>query len=134
MYLLPPKPGVCSVCAVDHQDGEAHSAESVYYHYWFYAKHNRWPTWADAIAHCTPQVRQLWQQELEQRGAWTEPDDGVSIAEPDCRQGKVWLPEGEDDDEDRGSHRVAALVAEGGDVAQGRDAGVAADGSRGFDL
>ncbi len=72
--LLPPKPGVCQVCAVDHAMDQPHNAQSLYYQYHFYAERGRWPTWADAIAHCTPETKAAWEAELRKCGAWSEPE------------------------------------------------------------
>lgn len=82
MQMLPPIDGTCPVCAVKHGDIEAHNVESLYYQYRFYGLHNRWPTWADAIAHCPPHHRAIWQVELKKRDAWTEPASGQPIGEP----------------------------------------------------
>ena len=82
MMLLPPKEGVCPVCAASHQPHEAHNAQSLYYRYRFFRLHDRWPTWADAIAHCSPAVIMVWRCQLEEMGKWSEPLDGKPIAEP----------------------------------------------------
>lgn len=68
LTLLPPGPGVCPQCAVEHEPHEAHNAQSIYYQYSFYAEHGRWPTWRDAIAHCEPDLRALWEELLLERG------------------------------------------------------------------
>lgn len=65
--------GKCPECAVKHDPDDAHNAQSLAYQYLFYSKHNRWPTWADAVAHCPPERRKLWEAALRERGAWTEP-------------------------------------------------------------
>lgn len=36
----------------------------------FYEKHGRWPTWADAIAHCLEHIKAHWKSELTRLGAW----------------------------------------------------------------
>lgn len=83
MQLLPPKPGTCPICAVDHKPEDPHNAQSLYYQYRFYGVRGRWPTWADAMAHCDPQIRARWEQALRDRGAWTAPKDGSEpIADP----------------------------------------------------
>ncbi len=85
MMLLPPKPGVCPICAVDHRPLDPHNAHSMYYQYRFYGTHGRWPTWADAVAHCTPERQSAWKETLERMfpGQWTEPPGGVEvIADP----------------------------------------------------
>ena len=80
--LLPPKDGTCPVCATGHTPDLPHNAQSLYYQYRFYGLRNRWPTWADAAAHCTEAVRGQWRETLEGMGhEWTEPD-GDPIADP----------------------------------------------------
>jgi hypothetical protein len=79
MQLLPPKPGTCPACAVAHKATEPHNAQSLYYQYRFYGLRGRWPTWADAVAHCSPQTRALWERALRERKAWTEPGTGQTV-------------------------------------------------------
>ena len=74
--LLPPDPATCELCAVNHRHTEAHNAASLFYQYRFYGQWGRWPTWADAIAHCSTDVQTLWKRLLQDRCAWTEPADG----------------------------------------------------------
>jgi hypothetical protein len=60
-----------------------HDAQSLYYQYRFYGVRGRWPTWADAVAHCAPEVQADWRAALEDRGAWSEPPNGEEpIADP----------------------------------------------------
>lgn len=80
MGLVPPRSGLCSVCAVDHRPEEPHNAQSMFYLYAFYGAHQRWPTWADAIAHCSPPMQVAWKAELVRRQAWTVPAEGAPIA------------------------------------------------------
>jgi len=80
MHLLPCAPEVCQQCAVDHAPEAAHNALSIYYQYKFYGEHGRWPTWKDAIAHCSPEVQAFWEQELRKMDAWTEPSEEVPTA------------------------------------------------------
>jgi predicted RNA-binding protein with PUA-like domain len=74
LNLLPPAPGLCQVCAVDHPEEQPHNNGSLYYQMRFHAEHGRWPTWQDALAHCNPVVQALWERELRERGVWTEVD------------------------------------------------------------
>jgi hypothetical protein len=67
-YLLPPRPDVCQACAVKHSPEQPHNQQSLYWQYWFHGKHQRWPTWADAMAHCEPDIRQFWVSELGKHG------------------------------------------------------------------
>jgi len=67
-HLLPAKPGTCQECAVAHDPAQPHNQQSLYYQYHFYADHNRWPTWEDAIAHCTEEVQNYWIEALAKQG------------------------------------------------------------------
>jgi hypothetical protein len=82
MMLLPPKAGTCPACAVEHSDDAPHNAQSIYYQYRFYGLRDRWPTWADAIAHCSPSIQAFWKAKLKEKSAWTEPEDSDPIADP----------------------------------------------------
>ena len=66
--ILRPKPGVCQVCAVDHPSEDPHNKESLYYQCTFHAKHNRWPTWKDAMEHCSEGTKEEWARALTDRG------------------------------------------------------------------
>lgn len=66
--LLPPAPGLCQECAVKHEPEQPHNQRSLYYQYRFYRKNGRWPTWADALAHCSPEVVDAWIDELGRMG------------------------------------------------------------------
>ena len=66
--MLPPPPGVCSQCAVDHDPALPHDQQSLHYQYAFYAEHERWPNWGDAVAHCTPEIQAAWTSALRDRG------------------------------------------------------------------
>lgn len=79
--LLPPSSDGCPICATKHPTEMPHNAQSLYYQYRFYAVRGRWPTWADATAHCANDVREFWERELRTLGHWTEPD-GDPIADP----------------------------------------------------
>lgn len=66
--LLPAPPGVCSQCARDHDPDQPHDQQRLHWQYAFYAEHDRWPTWNDAMAHCTPEVQSAWRAALRRRG------------------------------------------------------------------
>jgi predicted glycoside hydrolase/deacetylase ChbG (UPF0249 family) len=61
-------PGTCPECATTHDPDQPHNQQSLTYQYKFYDQHGRWPTWADAIAHCSPEVKQLWRESLKEHG------------------------------------------------------------------
>lgn len=60
--------GKCPECAVEHEPEIPHNAQSLAYQYHFYAKHDRWPTWGDAMAHCMPELQTAWKEELKEKG------------------------------------------------------------------
>jgi hypothetical protein len=64
MALLPPGDNVCQECAVDHSWSDPHNQQSLYYQMHFHSTHGRWPTWSDAMAHCTPEVQAHWRKQL----------------------------------------------------------------------
>lgn len=72
--ILPPPPTACQVCGRNpaHAPDQPHDAQQLYYQYAFYAEHGRWPTWRDAVAHCSDEVRALWEQHLRAWGVWPE--------------------------------------------------------------
>lgn len=78
MHLLPPRPGVCGVCAHDHKPEEPHNAQSMYWGVAFNSDHGRAPTWADASAHCDEAIQIAWKKELKRRKAWTQPPKGCA--------------------------------------------------------
>ncbi len=58
--MLPMRDGVCQECGVDHAHDQPHNRDSLPYQYRFRGTHGRWPTWTDAMAHCTPEVKAAW--------------------------------------------------------------------------
>jgi len=68
LHLLPAKPGTCLECAVEHDLAHPHNQQSLYYQYHFYADNGRWPTWGDAMAHCTDEMKAFWVEELAKHG------------------------------------------------------------------
>jgi len=68
LALMPPKPDVCQECATKHEPHHPHNKESLYYQMAFKIKHNRWPSWNDAMAHCSNLIKKVWKQELESMG------------------------------------------------------------------
>ena len=76
MILAPPVAGTCPECAVKHAPAMPHNAQSLYYRYKFRQKHGRFPTWSDAMAHCTEDVRKLFTEEMERNGVVVEDKPG----------------------------------------------------------
>ena len=68
LALLPPKPGVCQECAVDHPPEYPHNKKSLFYQYYFFNENGRWPTWKDAMEHCDEDAKEAWSKALTDRG------------------------------------------------------------------
>ena len=66
--LLPAARGTCPECATKHDPEQPHNQRSLYYQYHFYNEHGRWPTWSDAMAHCSEDIKQFWTAELQKHG------------------------------------------------------------------
>jgi hypothetical protein len=83
MSLLPAAPGACPLCAVVHDPSWPHNAQSLFYLMRFKGVYGRDATWADAVAHCDPELAAEWEQELRRRGGWTAPvPPAFAISEP----------------------------------------------------
>lgn len=68
MEILPPAPGNCPECATKHAPEMPHNRSSLYYQMKFYQKNGRFPTWQDAMSHCTDEIKALWIEALKKRG------------------------------------------------------------------
>jgi len=66
--LLPCAPDVCQECATKHEPEMPHNQQSLYYQYKFYQQNGRWPTWEDSMAHCSPQMQDMWRHSLKKAG------------------------------------------------------------------
>lgn len=71
-----PGPGACRICAAVHRPDQPHDRDSLYYQNWFYKRYRRFPTWADAMAHCTDAVKAEYKSLLGRRGINTEEGGG----------------------------------------------------------
>ena len=67
LRLLPCKEGVCQECATEHEECEPHNL-CLYYSYHFYGQHGRFPTWVDAMAHCSDDVKAATIEVLKEHG------------------------------------------------------------------
>ena len=66
--LLKPPSDCCQECAVKHEPSQPHNQQSLHYQYQFYLREQRWPTWEDAMAHCSEDVKEQWKQGLREHG------------------------------------------------------------------
>jgi hypothetical protein len=74
--VLPPPKSHCQFCAQKHEPELPHNAQSLYYQLSFHGMAGRSPTWADALAHCTEEIKKEWEHILRDLGHWSEPPDG----------------------------------------------------------
>lgn len=63
-----PVHGTCPVCATVHDEAEPHDLSSLYYQNQFFKKNKRFPTWADALRHCSPITKAVWVEKLKKSG------------------------------------------------------------------
>ena len=66
--IMPPKEGLCPICAAKHAPEQPHNRDSLYYQLTFYQQNQRMPTWADAMEHCSDEVKAYWRNALIARG------------------------------------------------------------------
>lgn len=66
--------GTCPDCAVAHPADLPHNQQSLHWQYRFREKHGRWPTWHDAMRHCTAEMKDCWLRELSAAGVDAGPD------------------------------------------------------------
>lgn len=77
--LRPPmKEGQCAECAVFHTPDQPHNQLSLFWQYSFMEKNGRWPTWADALKHCTDEVRAFWVAALAEKGVIVPTEEAAS--------------------------------------------------------
>lgn len=68
-FEISPAPiGTCPECARKHDADQPHDNQSLHYQYTFYGREGRWPTWRDAMAHCSDPIQKLWCDALARRG------------------------------------------------------------------
>lgn len=67
-FLLPPRSDLCQECAAKHEPEMPHNQKSLYYQMAFKIQHGRYPTWVDAMAHCSDEMKVMWIEELRKYG------------------------------------------------------------------
>lgn len=89
MTMLPaiPAEGQCAACGEYHDPGMPHNRDSLRYQYTFYDENGRWPSWADAMAHCEGEVQAAWRAELARRGVDVGEVPGTAVLEVDVSIG-----------------------------------------------
>lgn len=76
--VMPPSQG-CPDCGRGHEEWMPHDLQMLVYQYQFRSQHGRWPTWHDAMAHCTEEVKRDWIEGLKHHGLVVPP---LSSSEP----------------------------------------------------
>ena len=87
VVIVPPTAGVCPVCAVNHGEAMPHNRDSLYYQMRFFQKHGRFPTWADAMAHCDEHTKAVWVGLLAERGVNVDGLVGIQTRPEDAGDG-----------------------------------------------
>jgi len=72
VMILPPMKGTCPECAAKHEPDWPHNRDSLYYQIRFYQKNGRMPTWGDAMAHCSEDMKRVCREVLTKHGVKTE--------------------------------------------------------------
>lgn len=75
--LIPPGPGHCPVCAGTHEKDMPHDRDSLYYQFRFRRKYKRFPTWEDAMSHCSEPTKERYREYLKKKGIAPE-ETGVA--------------------------------------------------------
>lgn len=60
--------GTCPVCVTAHDPKMPHNQQSLAYQYKFYDENGRWPTWKDAMEHCSEEMKEMWREALKEKG------------------------------------------------------------------
>lgn len=68
MRILPPGPGNCPICAAKHPPELPHNRNSLYYQMRFRHENGRFPTWKDAAAHCTQEIKRKFAEGYAEHG------------------------------------------------------------------
>lgn len=68
LSILPPKIGSCALCGELHDKREPHNNSSILYQHKFRMKYGRYPTWEDAMGHCSLYVKKRFAEELAKAG------------------------------------------------------------------
>ncbi len=66
--MLPAAEGKCPDCATDHDPQLPHNQQSLFWNYRFLGLYGRWPTWADALAHCDDETAKMWIGAMPEHG------------------------------------------------------------------
>lgn len=68
IVIIPPTPGACRYCGDQHDPREPHNLRSLQYQHKFRKQNGRYPTWEDAMAHCSMLVKVRFTEMLVRSG------------------------------------------------------------------
>lgn len=68
LFKPTPAPGQCPECAVVHPKESPHYAYGLFYQMRFKEEHGRWPSWIDAMAHCSEEIKKAFSAGLKKAG------------------------------------------------------------------
>lgn len=68
IVISAPGRGKCPVCATKHDPADPHDPNSLFYQIGFWKRNRRFPSWADAMEHCSPMTKLVWMDKLKKRG------------------------------------------------------------------
>lgn len=66
--ILPPQEGACRICGDVHNCRDPHNAGSLLYQHTFRKRNGRYPTWIDAMSHCSRRTKERWVDRLARKG------------------------------------------------------------------
>ena len=66
--ITAPVPGACPICATKHDAHDPHDRDSLYYQNQFFKANKRFPSWWDAMSHCTDMTKTVWVDKLKKHG------------------------------------------------------------------
>ena len=72
MKILPAKEGTFPICATSHEPELPHNKDSLFYQMSFYQQNGRYPTWKDAMEHCSEEMKAQWTDALKEHGVEVE--------------------------------------------------------------
>lgn len=70
--ILPPTPESCPYCGDKHDPRAPHNRDSIVYQHKFRRKYGRYPTWEDAMRHCSVLTKARYAEKLAERGIVVE--------------------------------------------------------------
>lgn len=74
----------CAICGDDHPENFPHNPFGEQYRVWFLERYGRYPSWDDAMTHCSEDVKLSFKQTMERVKKHTEEVLGRAIKRGTC--------------------------------------------------